>query len=212
MLTIVDYGVGNLGSIVNMLTKLGHSARLGSRPQDLLDADGLILPGVGAFDNGMRKLADSGLVDVLSEQVREKRIPVLGICLGAQLMLRGSEEGSLSGLGWVDAESVRFFGGQPNALKIPAMGWLDVRPTRSHWLLNDLPAEPRYYFVHAYHFRMSRPEDTILSATYGYEYPAAFAVENVIGVQFHPEKSHRFGMRLLDAFASHVRGAVATSR
>ncbi len=129
---------------------------------------------------------------------------MLGICLGAQLMTRRSEEGVEPGLGWIAADTVRFFGGQPSEHKVPAMGWLDVAPRRSHFLLDALPEDPRFYFVHAYHFRCDREEDVLLEATYGYRYQAAFAHGEVVGVQFHPEKSHKFGMILLRAFAEHV--------
>jgi glutamine amidotransferase len=205
MITIVDYGLGNLGSIINMLQKLGHHARVTSNPAEVSDAHALILPGVGSFDNGMQNLRRLGLDASLTEAVRTRGTPILGICLGAQLMTRGSEEGSAAGLGWIDANTIRFFNDGQYSLKVPAMGWLDVTPCRAHWILAGSSPNSRYYFVHAYHFRCDHQEDVLLEARYGYTYPAAFAVNNMIGVQFHPEKSHKYGMSLLNAFANYAK-------
>lgn len=209
MLTIIDYRLGNLGSIENMLRKLGHAAAVSSQPEDLRSADGLILPGVGAFDQGMRNLHDLGLVPVLQELVHERGVPVLGICLGAQLMTERSEEGVEPGLGWIPATTVRFDQARIPGLRVPSMGWSDVVATQDHWLLSGLPAEPRFYFVHSYHFEVRDPSQVLLHATYGYRFAAAFAARNIMGVQFHPEKSHRYGMALLDSFARHVGSAAS---
>lgn len=204
MITIVDYGLGNLGSIQNMLRKLGHQSELTSDPAHVAKAEALILPGVGAFDLGMRNLRELGLQEVLEKRVRAEGVPVLGICLGAQLMTRGSEEGSEPGLGWIAADTVRFAGPQMSDLPVPSMGWSPVRLGSPHTLFEAAGDDTRFYFVHSYHFRCDRAEDVIAWSSYGYEFAAAFAHANVMGVQFHPEKSHRFGMSLLDRFARQV--------
>ena len=200
MITIVDYGTGNLGSIRNMLKKLGFDSRIGGDPASIADAEKLILPGVGAFDAGMESLERSGMIPALNKRVLEDRVPVLGICLGMQLMAKSSAEGRRPGLGWVDAEVLRFRPG-PRALKIPHMGWNRVQPVRGSPLTDGLPDEPRFYFVHSYHARCLRESDVLLTTLYGEPFHSAFASGNVYGVQFHPEKSHKFGMALLGNFA-----------
>ena len=205
MITIVDYGVGNLGSILNMLKKIGAKAQTSSDPDVLRQAKKLILPGVGAFDPGMRKLNEVGLVPLLNELVREKKVPVLGLCLGMQLMTKGSEEGTEAGLGWIDAETVRFKFGPENAhLKVPHMGWnmLDIR--REHPLVSDLEPESRFYFVHSYHIVCKDEADVVAYTDYGYPLAAVINKGNIMGAQFHPEKSHKFGMQLLKNFAERV--------
>jgi imidazole glycerol-phosphate synthase subunit HisH len=201
MITVVDYGCGNLGSIVNMLRKIGAPAALTSSPRDVEQATKLILPGVGAFDAGMSRLAQSGLLPVLNRKVLEEKVPVLGICLGMQLMTRGSEEGSHKGLAWIDADTLHFAGVLGPDAKVPHMGWNKVAPAKASGLLAELPEQPRFYFVHSYFVRCARREDVLLKTTYASrQFDAAFEHANVAGVQFHPEKSHRFGMRLLRNF------------
>jgi imidazole glycerol-phosphate synthase subunit HisH len=200
MIVVVDYRCGNVGSILNMLKKVGHQAELSADPARIAAANKLILPGVGAFDVGMQNLADSGLLPVLNERVRSARIPTLGICLGMQLMVERSAEGKLPGLGWISGEAVRF---QPmaGALKVPHMGWNAVVPTLGSVLTDDLPVDPRFYFVHSYYIACRDEADVLLRTRYGVEFVSAFHRENIWGVQFHPEKSHKFGMRLLANFA-----------
>lgn len=201
MITVVDYGLGNLGSILNMLRKLGLKCHLTGDPAEVAVAEKLILPGVGAFDNGVENLQRLGLTGVLNTRVLRDRVPVLGICLGAQLMTRRSEEGRLPGLGWIAADTVRFHPRETApALKIPHMGWTDLTVPRESPLLTRT-TEQRFYFVHSYHFVCDRPQDIMAMARYGYEFTAAFSCDNVLGVQFHPEKSHRFGMNLFKRFA-----------
>jgi len=200
VIAIIDYNMGNSGSIRNMLRKLGVDSEITADRDRIAAASKLILPGVGAFDSGMECLERSGLIPVLNERVLEARIPALGICLGMQLMSRSSAEGERGGLGWVDAQAVRFQPADP-ALKVPHMGWNLVTAVRSAPLVEDLPAEPRFYFVHSYFIRCHREADVLLTASYGEVFHAAFQRDNVLGVQFHPEKSHKFGMRLLRNFA-----------
>ena len=205
MITIVDYGVGNLGSIVNMLKKVGVKAEASSNPDVLRKAEKLILPGVGAFDAGMKKLNETGLIPVLNELVLEKKVPVIGLCLGMQLMTKRSEEGTEAGLGWIDAETVRFKFGAENAhLKVPHMGWntLDIR--RPHPLVTDLEPESRFYFVHSYHIVCADEADVVAYTDYGYPLAAIINKGNIMGAQFHPEKSHKFGMQLLKNFAERL--------
>lgn len=201
MITIVDYGVGNLGSIRNMLKKVGSESRITSFPSEISTANKLILPGVGAFDAGMRHLQNSGLIPALQERVKERGVPILGICLGMQLLTQRSEEGVLPGLGWVDAEAVRFKIEEGASLKVPHMGWNVVNPHKPSLLLNGAHPEERFYFVHSYFVRCSNRADVLLTARHGNEFDAAFESDNIMGVQFHPEKSHKFGMRLLRNFA-----------
>ena len=205
MITIVDYGVGNLGSILNMLKKVGAKAQTSCDPDVLRQAEKLILPGVGAFDPGMRKLNEVELVPLLNELVLEKKVPVIGLCLGMQLMTNGSEEGVEAGLGWIDAETVRFKFGPENAhLKIPHMGWntLDIR--RQHPLVEELGPESRFYFVHSYHIVCADEADVVAYTDYGYPLAAVINKGNIMGAQFHPEKSHKYGLQLLKNFAERV--------
>jgi glutamine amidotransferase len=205
MIVIVDYGVGNLGSIKNMFKKAGFKAEPSSDPAVIRDADKLILPGVGAFDAAMRKFRETGLVSVVGEQVLEKKIPVLGLCVGLQLMSRGSEEGTETGLGWFDAETVRFkFDVEHAHLKIPHMGWNEIHVCYEHPLVTGLDAESRFYFVHTYHV-VAKEMDAVLATTeYGVTIHSILGRGNILGAQFHPEKSHKFGLQLLKNFAERV--------
>lgn len=200
-ITIVDYGVGNVGSIQNMLKKVGARSVVASSPDAILQATKLILPGVGAFDAGMDNLARSGLVAALNHKALEERTPVLGLCLGMQLMTRGSQEGRLPGLGWVDADTCKFDGTAMPGLKVPHMGWNLVAPAKQNPILKGYSADTRFYFVHSYYVRCDDPTDALLKCAYaGISFDAGFQHHNLIGVQFHPEKSHRFGMWLLRNF------------
>ncbi len=203
MMVVIDYGLGNLGSIANMLQKIGAKAVVTSDPQLILDARKLILPGVGAFDNGMANLEKLALVEVLQRKVRVEKVPVLGICLGAQLMTRSSEEGRKPGLGWLEADTIRFFSRQSApSFKVPHMGWSEVVGRKPTELFRDMESPARFYFVHSYHFLCEHADDVLTTTFYGYEFPSAFERGNIFGVQFHPEKSHKFGMRLLQNFAA----------
>ena len=204
MIVVVDYGMGNLGSIMNMLKKVEAKALLSSDIAEIEKADKLILPGVGSFDAGMNNLSTLGLIPILNKKVIEDRTPILGICLGMQLLTKRSEEGNLPGLGWIDAETVRFKFDDVQGMKnkIPHMGWNTVELVKASKLFNDMYPEPRFYFVHSYHVRCNREEDILTKTFYGYYFISSIVVGNIAGVQFHPEKSHKFGMKLLGNFAS----------
>lgn len=204
MLTIVDYGVGNLASIANMLAYLGVAHRIAADEAGILSAERLLLPGIGAFDPAMDKLRASGLVAPLQQRVMSDRVPVLGICLGMQIMCRGSEEGQRPGLGWFDADVKRFDVERMDQRRvIPHMGWNEVQPMQpAHPVLAGLPQPSRFYFVHSYHVECRDPADELLRCHYGYPFAAGIAHDNRIAVQFHPEKSHRFGMALMANFAN----------
>ncbi len=200
MIVIIDYGMGNLGSIANMLKKIGTQVVVSSNSAVIGQAEKLILPGVGAFDQGMKSVNNSGLLPLLTDRVLKNKIPILGICLGMQLLTQKSEEGTLPGLGWIDAETVRFnFNGKAN-LKIPHMGWNTVKLCKDSPLFSEMYPDPRFYFVHSYHVVCRREQDIVTRTFHGYEFVSSFAKENIVGVQFHPEKSHKFGMRFLKNF------------
>lgn len=198
---IVDYGQGNLGSIRNMLSRIGAQSEVASDPNEIGRATHLILPGVGAFDRGMKAIADRGLREVLDYQALEAKIPVLGICLGAQLMTLGSEEGNLPGLGWFPAETKRFVFESPlPKLPTPNIGWRDVRAARPGTLVSGLEDECRFYFVHSYFMTSDNADVVALQSDYGHEFTAGLQRDNLFSAQFHPEKSHRFGMQFFRNF------------
>jgi imidazole glycerol-phosphate synthase subunit HisH len=202
MLAIVDYGVGNLASIQNILKKIGVGSFIATTEKDIDSASKLILPGVGAFDTCVEKLQQTGFIPVLNQKVLKEKAPLLGICVGMQLLFSSSEEGILPGLGWVGGKNVRFKPDLFNeSLKVPHMGWTDVLPVKGSPLLKNMYEDPRFYFVHSYHAQLEDENDCLLKANYGYDFAAAVEHDNVIGVQFHPEKSHKFGMKLLENFA-----------
>jgi glutamine amidotransferase len=210
MITIVDYGAGNLASIQNMLRRLGHASVVSGDPAVVAAGGKLLLPGVGAFDYGVSRLRESGLMDALDHAVNQRLTPILGICLGAQLLTRRSDEGQLPGLGWFDAETVAFDRGKlTQGERIPHMGWTDLEITRLHPLLMDLPEAPRFYFVHSFHLLCRKEEEVIATGDHGYPFAAAIARGHIAGVQFHPEKSHKFGMKVLDNFARWQPGGLA---
>lgn len=201
-MVIIDYGLGNLGSIINMFRKIGVESTLSSEPSVIEKADKLVLPGVGSFDSGMKNLQERGLVPILNKKVVQEKTPILGVCLGMQLMGKRSEEGSLPGLGWIDAQSIRFgFNGDDAGLRIPHMGWNMLSIPRPHKLFAGLEDENRYYFVHSFHMVCSHEENILARTRYGFPFTSAVVKGNIIGVQFHPEKSHKFGMRLLKNFS-----------
>ena len=205
MVVIVDYGMGNLRSVSYRLHQIKVEAMVSSDPEDLKKADKIILPGVGAFETGMQNLKSSGFIPLLNERVLGDKVPVLGICLGMQLFTNHSEEGNAEGLGWVDAETKRFdFSNNEIKHKVPHMGWnsVDIRKNNSK-MMNDLPENPSFYFVHSYHVQCNDEEVILASTVYGYEFTSILQKDNIYGVQFHPEKSHKGGVQLLKNFAAN---------
>jgi glutamine amidotransferase len=199
---IVNYRSCNCASIQNMIYRLGHEAFIANEAADLEGMSGLILPGIGSFDAGMGNLERLGFATRLTELVFGRKIPILGICLGMQLMSEASEEGSKRGLSWVKGHQQKFrFDGQ--TLPVPHMGWNQVEPTRPTALF-PLAEANRFYFVHSYHLVLDNPADAMTTTNYGYEFVSSFNIGHVFGVQFHPEKSHRFGMRMLSRFLEVV--------
>jgi glutamine amidotransferase len=205
MIGIVDYGMGNVGSVQRMFKKIGVVSLIANQPKQLNDVTSLIVPGVGAFDNAMEKLKSTGFLCRLNELVLDKNIPVLGICLGMQLLFQSSEEGQRPGLGWVRGKVVKFcFADKATSLPVPHMGWRDVEFKDSSGLHQQNQGLPRFYFVHSYHAVPDSAEVVIGTAEYGYRFCCAVRQGNVFGVQFHPEKSHRFGMQLLSKFVETI--------
>lgn len=199
MITIVNYGLGNLGSIVNMLKRIGIASQVSNQIEEIEQAKKILLPGVGAFDVAMGMIREKGMIEALNKKALIEKVPVLGICLGMQLLTRGSEEGKLPGLGWIQADTRRFPGSK--GLKVPHMGWNIVTPATPSRLTNNLPMESRFYFVHSYHVQVDNDLHSILKCNYGVSFDAAIQSNNIFGAQFHPEKSHRFGMQFLKSFA-----------
>lgn len=205
MITIVDYGVGNPGALVNMLEFIGYEARITNQPSVILKASHLLLPGVGAFDAAMQRLRDSNLIPALESATLVRKTPLLGVCLGMQLLGRGSEEGSSAGLGWIPAASVRMRPDSALKLKVPFMGWADIEAVPNAKLFAG-EGQFRFYFTHSYHMECDHAGD--VAATYQFDQPVVCSVQhdNIYGVQFHPEKSHRFGMALLRNFVERAAG------
>lgn len=204
MITIIDYNTGNLGSIKNMYKRLGIASEITGDPEKIAAADKLILPGVGHFDYGMQQLKQSGLIPILNKRVLEDKVPILGICLGVQLLTNESEEGIEKGLGWVNGKTIAFDKSKLQSnQRVPHMGWTDVSNYNSSRLFEGMYEEPRFYFVHSFHLALADKNDCLVTATYGYEFAAGIEHENILGVQFHPEKSHKFGMKLLENFSKN---------
>jgi glutamine amidotransferase len=203
MITIIDYGLGNLSSIKNMLKKLQIDSIITSELEQISNAEKLILPGVGSFDYGMEQLNKFKLIDVLNQKVLKEKTPILGICLGMQLFTKKSEEGKLPGLGWIDAETMKFnFNAMPE-FKIPNMGWNTINIEKESKLIKDITSDSRFYFVHSYYVSCSNKNDILMRSNYGFDYTCAIENNNILGVQFHPEKSHKFGMAILNNFANN---------
>lgn len=198
MIAILDYGLGNLGSISNMLKVIGEKCKITNNVDIIRRADGIILPGVGAFDAGMNKLLDSGLADVIKDEANRGK-PILGICLGMQLLGTRSEEGTLPGLSLIPFECKKF-SFEDKSLKIPHMGWDIVEFKQHHPLLEGLSGLQRYYFVHSYYAVCEEQDNVLMTCDYGIEFTCSVVKDNVMGVQFHPEKSHDFGLGLLSNF------------
>ena len=201
MIVIVDYGVGNLTSVQNMFRKSGNAAIISNNVKEIEQCTKILLPGMGAFDNCMFKLQQSALLPVIEKKVLEEKIPLLGICVGLQMLMQSSEEGNCAGLGWVKGKTVKFDKAKLTAEnKIPNMGWIDTILKKESKLFDGL-VESRFYFAHSYHVAPADADLVIAGADYGYEFASSIEQDNILGVQFHPEKSHRFGMQLFKNFA-----------
>lgn len=202
MIAIVDYGLGNVKAFAQVYYKLNIPAEVVKQPDDLKSAEKIILPGVGAFDHAMQLLDKSGLRHTLDECALKRRIPVLGICVGMQMLAESSEEGMLPGLGWIDGRVLKM---NPSKLThktcFPHMGWNDVKPTINHALFKGLEENARFYFLHSYYFQTQHNENVIAVTDYGGLFTCAVNAGNIFGVQFHPEKSHHYGLQLLKNFA-----------
>ncbi|SOE17824.1 glutamine amidotransferase [Hoeflea halophila] len=201
-ITIIDYGTSNLGSMKNMLKKLGIVSRFATTADEVMAAEKIILPGVGAFDAGMRTLRASGMVEALNAKVLEERVPILGVCLGMQMMGLASEEGSEAGLGWIDAKAIQFRSQDHPGMRVPHMGWNEARGMKPSPVLSEPPDRLRFYFANSFHVVCTDPADALLETEYaGFHFTSALERGHIRGAQFHPEKSHRYGMWFLNNFA-----------
>jgi glutamine amidotransferase len=202
VIAVIDYGMGNVKSVANMLRKIGYDSEITNDPLALERAEKVILPGVGAFDAGIEQLKNTGFNSALNELVLGDKVPILGICLGMQLFATSSEEGVTEGLGWLDADVIKFnFSQSARPLKVPHMGWNEVELKGNHPLFKDVTKPMRFYFVHSFHYLCHDKDIALATSTHGYEFVCCVAQNNILGVQFHPEKSHKYGMQLLKNFA-----------
>lgn len=201
MIVIVDYGIGNLASVLNMFKKIGVKEAVISGDEEVISkASKVLLPGVGAFDGGMGNLEKSGLIDTLSHKALVEKVPVLGICLGMQMLSKKSEEGQLPGLGWIDAETLKFNPPAELKLKVPHMGWDYIKVQRANPLVEGI-GKSRFYFVHSYYVKCLDEKQSLATADFGGEFTCMVNKGNIFGAQFHPEKSLKFGMKLLENFS-----------
>lgn len=202
MISIIDYRVGNVKAFLNIYNKLGHKAHLARTEEDLIGSSKIILPGVGHFDYAMTKFLESGLSDTINDLVLNKKMPVLGICVGMQMLARKSEEGSMPGLGWMEANVVRFdidkIDFRPH---LPHMGWNDVEIVKNDKIIDGFPSISKFYFLHSYYMACDKASDVIATSEYGTTFSCIVNHENIYGIQCHPEKSHGFGIKFLDNFA-----------
>jgi imidazole glycerol-phosphate synthase subunit HisH len=196
-IVIIDYGMGNLHSILRKFERIGQTCEITGDPGKIMAADKLVLPGVGHFANGMKKLYELGIIDILNEKVLIKKTPVLGICLGMQLFAKFSEEGYTNGIGWLDSKVVRFKVSDTLKFKIPHMGWNSINISKRSILLKDIPENSLFYFVHSYHMSCNQPEDILATTVYNYSFVSAVEQDNIFGTQFHPEKSFEIGEQVL---------------
>ena len=199
MITIVDYDMGNSRSVVNMLQRIGFKAEITRDHKKLESAEKLILPGVGSFDTAMKNLEHFELKELLDRKALIEKVPFLGICLGMQILTNSSEEGNLSGLGWIKGSASKFK--SDNDIKVPHMGWNYIQPSSNSRLCKNLEDNSRFYFVHSYYVQVDEEEHSSMKTKYSLEFDSGIEKDNIFGVQFHPEKSHKFGMQILKNFA-----------
>ncbi len=202
MITIVNYGLGNIRAFVNVYNQLNIPINIATQSDDLKTATKVILPGVGAFDNAMEQLEKSGMRQTLDELVLKDNVPVIGICVGMQILARSSEEGALPGLGWIDGVVKKIDHSRlTHSTHLPHMGWNDVQPVTKTSLFRGFNLDSRFYFLHSYYFHCNKKEDVLAITHYGSHFASAVCSGNIFGVQFHPEKSHQCGVQLLKNFA-----------
>ncbi|MEM7161448.1 MAG: imidazole glycerol phosphate synthase subunit HisH [Bacteroidota bacterium] len=200
-IVIIDYGMGNLRSVENKFRVQNCQAQISEDPEIIAKADKLVLPGVGHFANGMKNLKEKGILDVLQQKVILDKTPILGICLGMQLFTNGSEEGDVEGLGWIEASTKKFeFDFKESFLKVPHMGWNSLRIKKEHDLVDNVWDDDQFYFVHSYYVECNKEEDILTETQYGQVFTSSIQKENIIGVQFHPEKSHDVGAIMITNF------------
>lgn len=202
-IVIIDYGMGNLRSVLKKFERLNADVHISNQADEIGKADKLVLPGVGHFANGVKNLKELGIWGVLNHKVIVRKTPILGICLGMQLMARHSEEGDSEGLGWFDAEVVRFNVKDKRTFKVPHMGWNSADLQKESPLFHQIPQEAPFYFVHSYHFKCNEEADILTNTIYEYDFVSAVEKGNIFGTQFHPEKSHDFGEQLIGNFIKH---------
>ncbi len=203
MIAIINYGVGNIRAFANIYHKLDIPLKIAHQVDDLQGVTRLILPGVGAFDHAMERLQQSGMKERLNELVLKDKLPVIGICVGMQMLTQSSDEGKLPGLSWINGVVKKFDVSKINyTTHLPHMGWNDVKPIKENPLWRGLEKEAKFYFLHSYYFHCNNPDDAIAVSDYGLPFTCAVNHENIYGVQFHPEKSHHYGIQLLKNFAS----------
>jgi glutamine amidotransferase len=202
MIAIIDTGIVNVGSVRNMLMHIGASEPVITNDKAIVQqATKIVLPGIGHFDEAVKKLHQLDLFEVLNQKVIMQKTPILGICLGMQLITKRSEEGKLKGFGWIDADTVKFnFLNQDKQIRLPHMGWNTLKITQENTILESSYSEARYYFVHTYHVKCNCQKDVMATSTYGVEFHAAICKDNIMGTQFHPEKSHKYGMEIFKRF------------
>lgn len=203
MITIINYGLGNICAFVNVYNRLKIQTKVAQTADEIIGATKIILPGVGSFDYAMAQLNNSGMRDELEKQVFDNKIPIMGICVGMQMLAKSSDEGKMSGLGWIDG-NVKLFDTSliPYKTRLPHMGWNSIEPTKENILLNGLNNQSRFYFLHSYYFDCNNQENILCTTEYGIKYSSAVNKDNIYGIQFHPEKSHSNGVRLLQNFAN----------
>lgn len=200
MIIIVDYGMGNLGSVFNMFKKVGAQSKISGDLEEISRAEKLLLPGVGAFDAAMSKINEKGLLPILNQKALTEKIPVLGICLGMQLLTNSSEEGNLKGLGWIKASAKKIQSPANEKIRVPHMGWNVATVSNPSPITKDLPAPSKFYFVHSFSVHVENQSNSMLKTNYGGEFDSGIQNDNIFGVQFHPEKSHKYGMKIFENF------------